>query len=315
MAQTKIFFVSDLHGSERCFRKLVNAAKAYKPDYLICGGDVTGKQVVPIVLHPEGHYSATYLGSTVTAGNEDQLRQLEQNIRIAGFYFVHAKQEEIAGFTKEKVEEIFRREMRSTIENWVALADERLRGTGVKLFMMPGNDDPYVIDSLLSSSGCVYNADQRLVQVGPFEMITLGFANITPWLCPRDIPEEELEDKIDRLAEQVKDLSKCIFNLHVPPYDTQLDLAPQLDANLTPKLEGGGQFKMVPVGSKVVRKAIEKYQPMLGLHGHIHESRGMEKIGRTMCLNPGSEYLSGLLKGVFLSIDNKGRIDWALTAG
>jgi hypothetical protein len=58
---------------------------------------------------------------------------------------------------------------------------------------------------------------------------------------------------------------------------------------------------MISVGSKAVRAAIEKYQPLVGLHGHIHESRSAQKIGRTTCINPGSEYGEGILRGCLVT--------------
>ena len=103
--------------------------------------------------------------------------------------------------------------------------------------------------------------------------------------------------------------------MHVPPYDSGIDSAPELDENMRPKLGPGGQVMITPVGSTAVRKAIESYQPMLSLHGHVHEARGFVKIGKTLCLNPGSEYLEGILRGVLIQID-KGKVrDFIFTSG
>ncbi len=315
MGIVKIFFASDFHGSERVFRKFVNSGKHYGAEFLIGGGDITGKMIVPIVEHPDGTRHASYFGSEVVVKTEEDLQELESTLRSAGFYFVLAKLEDMDSFTPEKIDELFHEKMKETVYAWVNLAEERLKPAGIKCFMMPGNDDHTIVDEALESNDYVVNADQKVVQVGPFEMITLGDSNITPWMCPRDIPEEELAAKIDALAAQVKDMSRCIFNLHVPPYDSGLDTAPQLDKDLRPKMDGT-ELKQIPVGSHAVRAAIEKYQPMLGLHGHIHESRGARKIGRTVCVNPGSEYQLGIIKGVFLNIDDKKlKIDWAFTSG
>jgi Icc-related predicted phosphoesterase len=65
-----------------------------------------------------------------------------------------------------------------------------------------------------------------------------------------------------------------------------------------------------------VRDAIKQYEPVVGLHGHIHESRGAQRIGSTMCLNPGSDYSADLLRGAIVDFDADGRyIDFLLTAG
>src|ERR1700760_1547096 len=61
-----------------------------------------------------------------------------------------------------------------------------------------------------------------------------------------------------------------------------------------------------PVGSTAVRKIIEHYQPLLAVHGHIHESGGERRIGDTLCINPGSEANHGILRGYLIDIGKKG---------
>jgi Icc-related predicted phosphoesterase len=116
------------------------------------------------------------------------------------------------------------------------------------------------------------------------------------------------------MVSKVHDMRNCIFNLHVPPYDCGLDTCPKLDENLKP-VYAGSEIMTISSGSKAVRNAIEKHQPVLGLHGHIHESRGFVKIGRTLCLNPGSEYTEGMLRGVVVDLDEKGVKNYLLTVG
>jgi Icc-related predicted phosphoesterase len=156
--------------------------------------------------------------------------------------------------------------------------------------------------------------DQVVALDDKHEMASLGYSNITPWRCPRDIPEEELSKKIEALIAQVKNMPNCIFNFHCPPYDTGIDTAPHLDQNLKPVFKAG-EVEMIPVGSKSTRKAIEQHQPLLGLHGHIHESKGAFKIGRTICLNPGSEYSEGMLRGALVDLHDKGLKNYVLTTG
>jgi Icc-related predicted phosphoesterase len=154
----------------------------------------------------------------------------------------------------------------------------------------------------------VVNIDEK------HEMISTGFSNITPWRCPRDITEDELSKKIDEMAVNVQNMENCIFNFHCPPYNTPIDIAPKLDDLLKYKLAPGGEPEKAPVGSMAVRKAIEKYQPLLSLHGHIHESKGFVKIGRTTCLNPGSEYMESVLRGVLIDI-KRDAINFLFTEG
>src|SRR6266568_2674048 len=72
--RTTIFFATDIHGSERCFIKFINAAKFYQADVLILGGDITGKAMVPIVRQANGasiRYRATFLGQTPVLESEE----------------------------------------------------------------------------------------------------------------------------------------------------------------------------------------------------------------------------------------------------
>lgn len=104
--------------------------------------------------------------------------------------------------------------------------------------------------------------------------------------------EEDLERRIRAVADRLDRSRPAIFVLHSPPYRSTLDDAPQVRNDLT-VVTDGGQVVMTPVGSTAVRRVIEEFQPLLALHGHIHESRGAVRIGRTLCINPGSAYGEG----------------------
>ncbi len=315
--RTRIFFVTDVHGSERCFLKFLNAAKVYKANVLILGGDITGKILVPIVGQGDGSYRARFLGEEVVVKGKE-LEELIEKVKACGYYpYVTNKEEyEELCSNEKKREKIFNRVMVETLKRWIKTAEEKLKGMDVKCFISPGNDDFYVIDEILRSSDVVKCPDRDVVWIDDkHEMLSLGVSNPTPWNCPRDLPEEEIEKLIEQLAGKVENMENCIFNIHVPPYNSNIDLAPVLDKEGRPVLQPGGGFQTAPVGSVAVRKAIEKYQPLLGLHGHIHEARGFCKIGRTLCLNPGSEYLEGVLRGVLIEIDDKKVKDFLFTSG
>ncbi|MEM3151297.1 MAG: metallophosphoesterase [Candidatus Bathyarchaeia archaeon] len=305
MVQNRILFTTDLHGSNICFRKFLNAAKIYKANTLIIGGDITGKGIVPIIKQEDGSYKAELFGVEQTAKHEQELKNLEEKIGAAGFYFIKvSKEEHKALSTNEKaLMEAFNSLMVQRIKEWVALAEKTFKNEKVKFYMLPGNDDIFEIDSVINESDYVVNPEGKCVLIDEeHEMISTGYANITPWHCPRDIPEEELEKKIEEMVTKIENMSTAIFCFHVPPYGTKLDQAPKLDEKLQIVIEGG-HVVMTSAGSVAVRKAIEKYQPLLGLHGHIHESRAFDKIGRTMCFNPGSEYGEGIFHGALISLD------------
>ena len=225
-----------------------------------------------------------------------------------GYYPFLTTVDEVDALTGDQAAQdaIFSRLMKERIEENLDFAEDRLKGTGIKCYVQPGNDDEYEIDPLFEGRDLIENPEGKIIRIDEhFTMLSTGHGNITPWRCPRDVPEERLTEIIDAMAGQVGDFEHCVFNFHCPPYDTVIDQAPELDDQMRPTLEMGGKPKMVPVGSRAVRAAIEKYQPRLGLHGHIHESRGSQKIGRTVCLNPGSEYGEGVLRGVVVDLDKK----------
>lgn len=305
---TKIFFAPDIHGSEICFMKFINATRFYKVDAVILGGDLTGKMIVPIVEQPNGSFRSNYLGIKRVVKTQEEIKSLMKNIRFGGGYpfLTNLQEMEELKANDKKVDELFSRLMIETIERWIKIADERLKDTEVKCFMLPGNDDRVEIDESLRKSEYIINPEGKVVEIdGQHEMISTGYANITPWKAPRDITESELSKKIDDMVSQVKNIRNCIFNFHCPPYGTPLDLAPQLDETLKP-VTSGNQVIITSVGSTAVCSSIEKYQPLLGLHGHIHECRAFTKIGRTLCINPGSEYAEGILRGCIVSLIDNG---------
>lgn len=306
MSEIRLFFTTDIHGSEKCFLKFLEAGRFYKADILILGGDITGKMVVPIVKDREGIYHAEYLSRQWNVRNRSELEQLEKSIRFTGSYPYLTDSDEMEELRADqsKVDKLFTSLMMESVKRWVEIAEAKLSKSGIRCFVTPGNDDRFDIDQILRDSKCIVNPEGIVIDL-PLrrQMISMGYSNITPWNAPRECDEDQLAEKINSMVKNVEDPRNCIFNFHCPPYDTPLDFAPKLDSNLRPVLSAGGEPIMVSVGSISVRKAIEEYQPLLGLHGHIHESRGTISIGRTLCLNPGSEYGEGVLRGAIINLD------------
>jgi Icc-related predicted phosphoesterase len=302
--RTTIFFATDIHGSERCFMKFINAAKFYQANVLILGGDITGKALVPLVRQTNGSYHADFLGQNSTLEDEKAIDEFERQVRHAGAYPFRTTAEELAAMENDRklVDQLFTRLMIESVQRWCEIAEQRLRGTGVRCFISPGNDDEPEISDVLKAASYVEMPEGHVIMIDDeHEMISSGFANTTPWHAPRDIPDEDLAAFIDGMASKLRAPEKAVFNIHVPPYNTGLDTAPLLDNNLKP-LVVAGEVATGPVGSKAVRAAIERYQPLVSVHGHIHESRAASKIGRTTCLNPGSEYGDGNLRAALVNI-------------
>lgn len=312
----RIFFATDIHGSDVCFRKFINAAKFYKADVLILGGDITGKLIMPIQRDASGNYTFQRHGEEQSI-SEAEFPNVQKQLRDASYYTVVLSREEIEllASDQQRVEELFVKLACESITRWMDLAEDRLQGSGIECYISPGNDDPLAIDAVLSRGGLVVNPEERVVLVrGEWEMISCGTTNITPWHSPREESEEQLEVRLDKLARQVKNSARAIYNIHVPPYNTGIDRAPKLDGHLKPIVIPGG-VQQIPVGSTATSNVIKRYQPMLALHGHVHESKGNVRIGRTLCINPGSEYGEGVLRGALVEIGKKGVEDFLLTSG
>lgn len=314
---TRVFYATDIHGSEKCFGKFLNAAKFYKASVLILGGDITGKVMVPIIETSTGNWTVNLLGTRYELRAEQELLDLEKKVRFSGYYPFRTTKTEMDELSSDemKLDEVFSQVMTKTLERWIRIAEEKLRPQDVKCFISGGNDDRFDIKPVLRSSDYIIDPEDQVVSIDEHhEMITSGYTNITPWNCPRDIPEEDLYKRIAAMADAVKNMSSCIFNLHCPPHDAGIDSASELDKDLKP-VTRSGQPSEIPAGCKAVREAIEKYQPLLGLHGHIHEARGEARVGRTVCLNPGSEYGEGILRGVIVDLGDEGVKSWQFTSG
>jgi len=309
----KIFFASDIHGSEICWRKFLNAAAFYKADMVVLGGDVTGKMMIPIVAY-HGYWEVTIRGERLRLETREQLADAEKRIRDRGSYPAVVTPDELQVLREEgAADRRFVLEMSRSLDRWLDMADGKLRGGEIPCILNGGNDDFFEIDPIVEASPCVTFAEGKVLDLGDYYMISMGYTNPTPWNTYREAPEDELAAKIDALASQVPDIGRTIFNFHAPPYGTGLDEAPALDANMRPT-HGGAVMK--PVGSTAVRDAITRYQPMLSVHGHIHESRGVAKMGRTLAMNPGSSYSDGVLQAAVIDINQKnGKVKYVLVNG
>jgi Icc-related predicted phosphoesterase len=305
----RIYYASDVHGSETLWRKFVNAASFYGADVLVMGGDLTGKVMVPFVERKPGVWVARIFGKEQKAKTEERLAELERRVRLNGFYPLRCSQDEYERLEADATyrDSVFRPLMRAELERWIVLARDVLDGTRVSCFVMPGNDDEWDIDDVIEhASGSVQPCEGRIVSFDGVQMLSSAWANPTPWNSPRELQEGELLERLEALASRLRPGIPAIFNLHCPPHDSQLDLAPELTEDLRVVTEGG-EPKLIPVGSKAVRELIERHQPILGLHGHVHESRATSQIGRTVCINPGSAYAEGVLDGVLVDIED-GRV-------
>lgn len=301
----KIFYVTDIHGSDVCWRKFLNAGPFYGADVVIVGGDITGKAMVPIVER-NGRWETTVQDHHELLETEEEVRAIETKILNRGYYPIRVSDEEYRHMQEDPdaVDARFKEVMLEGTERWIAMADDKLKGKVHRVIVCPANDDMFEIDPLLKSGHVVEMGGEDPLQLEGFTMISYGWTNPTPWDTFRELPEEELGRRLDKIVANVDDPSRTIFNFHAPPYGAKIDEAPALNADMS-YLAGGRALR--PVGSTSVRATIERVQPLLGLHGHIHESKGAARIGRTLALNPGSSYEEGVLQGALVTLDPKKR--------
>jgi uncharacterized protein len=301
-ARTRILFATDVHGSEIVFRKFLNAVRVYEADVAILGGDLTGKKLAPVVADGDG-WTTSIAGEERRIASEDELAGVLDAIRNLGHYPIEVTREEYERLQREPVavDERFEAECRRQVEDWMRRAAERMQESGVPIFVTGGNDDFLSVEPIIERAPYVTNAEGRVVEVPPgVEMISTGYSNPTPWQCPRDITEEELGERIEAMAAELSDPRLAIFNFHVPPFQSGIDQCAKLDTSVSPPRPVMGEE--IAAGSTAVRAAIERHGPVLSLHGHIHESRGVQRIGRTTCVNPGSEYGEGVLRSAVVDL-------------
>jgi uncharacterized protein len=307
---TKLFFVTDVHGSETTFRKFVNSGQFYGVDVLVLGGDIAGKIVVPILDLGGGRYRATIQSLTHELDSPEAIAEFQKRAGKLGQYTAIVSPDEYDALKQDpdKVDVLYHRLAAERLAAWVRLAEERLAGTGIRCYITGGNDDSVdVLEVIDREAGeVVVNCEDKTVLIDDegHTMVSLGLSNPTPWNTPREVSDEELHGHIERIVAGIDDFSRVIFNFHAPPKDSSLDTAAELDWSTDPPkvITSGGTPVMYGAGSAAVRQAIEKYQPLLSLHGHIHESRGQIPIGRTVAVNPGSEYGEGLLRGAIITL-------------
>lgn len=313
-----MYFCTDIHGSERCWKKFLATPKHYGCDTIVIGGDITGKIIVPIIESKRGKYTARFSGIERKVSAGPQLDKLIGMIGDAGEYPFVTTPDEYASYAgnQDAIDDLFRSLILARVERWIDMAEDRLAGTGVRVLISGANDDYFEVDDMLAKSTVIEDPNGKVIDLGEgLQFMGMGYGNITPWACPRDISEDELTKRIDDVMAEVSDPGRTIMSLHVPPYASGLDYAPELDDELRAVVTSGGPH-MIPVGSTATRDAIARYQPLLGLHGHIHESRGVRQQDGVSVGNPGSEYSEGILGGLLMDFDEQhGLLNTSLVRG
>jgi len=311
----KLYFATDVHGSEICWKKFISAAKFYEVDTLILGGDMTGKAIVPIIAQGGDKYKVTLLEQESILEGQEAVDKMVATIQNRGYYPYVTNPDEVAEIagTPGKSDALFLDMVLATINRWMDYADDKLAGTDIRCYVCPGNDDVFDVDAAIAASKTVRSVEGQVIELDEHhEMISSGWSNPTPWDTHREEPEDALLERIEEVIAKAKNPSMAVFNLHAPPYGSGLDEAPELTDDLRPAYAGRS---LVSVGSKSVLTVIDQYQPLLGLHGHIHEGKGTRKYKKTLCINPGSMYEQGVLHGAVVELKPNKVGNYVLTTG
>ena len=274
---------------------------------------MTGKAIVPLVDDGRS-VKAALLGSSYELASESAMQDFEKQVRSRGYYPVRMSKDERDSYVADPaaLDRRFRKAVLDTLSSWLDMASGRLP-KDVPCYVCPGNDDPPEVDELLAASALIVDGEGKCIDMGGFHLASTGWTTPTPWNTYREESEAGLKSRIDTMLEGISDFSRFIFNLHCPPYGTGLDEAPELGNDLS--IKNAGQ-STIPVGSKAVGDAIKQYRPLVSLHGHIHESKGVARIGKTLVVNPGSLYEQGVLQGILVELDvRKGLRHYVLTTG
>lgn len=258
-----VFFVSDLHGRISRYEKLFETVLREKPEAVLIGGD----------LLPHGWYGHEALD------------------------FSH----------RDFINEFL-------VKKLLALRAE-LGAAYPRIFLILGNDDARIEEAAIldaAARGVWEYAHLRSVRFRGYTIYGYAYVPPTPFrlkdwerydvsrytdpgaVSPEEgwrtypVSEQEIKyatikDDLDRIGRN-QEASRSIFLFHSPPYQTRLDLSAR----------AGQMIDQVPLdsflGSIAIRRFIETRQPLLTLHGHVHESARLtgswrDRIGRTYCFS------------------------------
>jgi uncharacterized protein len=303
-SEVKIFFASDLHGSNVCFKKFINGAQFYGADVLVLGGDLTGKAVIPIAEQADGSFIGFQHGESVKIRDECELDEFVKRQGNMGFYPTVMSESEYQRLKADAGAQVtlFKKLVLERVREWANIAAQKLKGTDIPLVALPGNDDFREVDEILAQAPHFDFHEMEVCKFkGGYQMLYCGGSTPTPWDTEREYTEEQYVSRFAELLPQVADMSRCIFNVHVPPFGTALDRCPKLDENLQVVYEMGLPVQ-THAGCQTLLEVIKEHQPLLGLHGHVHEGRAKINIGKTICINPGSVYPEGILQGAMITL-------------
>ena len=297
----KLFFTTDIHGSSLLFQKALTVAEDFEVDLLIIAGDLSGKEIIPVVQEGGDKFIISGGLNSISKNRIADYRELSEDSNDFGKYMLELTVEEYLECLNDskKAVKLALQPVINRLNSWIELY--KSKNYKYKLLISAGNDDSLELDGVLKT----YRNDNVIIGIDnvfnfqDFCVVNYSSVPPTPWNTPREKSEKEIEKEIKAILSEAS--APYIFNFHCPPYNTLLDGAPLVDDDNRIVVKGG-QVQKGHIGSKSVLDLINQYQPLLSLHGHIHESSAEVYIKDTLCVNPGSEYAQGVLRGYYFEL-------------
>ena len=196
-----------MHGSDVCWRKFLNAAGFYGVDTLIMGGDLCGKGLTPVVRE-NGGWKLPLAGEeryVSTRGGARGAGRARAAVGPLSPPDEPRRNSTASRPTRRALDEMFETALVEGVRRWMEMADERLENSESIAYVMPGNDDPWAIDAALADRSRVVACDDKIVRVGEHEMLSLGWANETPWHTDRELDEPALYERIKQVGRAARE--------------------------------------------------------------------------------------------------------------
>ncbi len=313
MSYVRLWFVAGASGSTSVFQKVLNVAchderTLKRPDFVLLAGDLCG--IEPATNHDSdnGSHIIQFRGERIelhdAADSEAYIEQLEQ---VFGAY-VHRNAPDNCLVTEAN--------QLARLGGWAVRAD-RLRDTDehARMLVVPGPTDPDCSVPLLGS--CLEVCDEQVIALP--DGLTVVSVGKTVWNVADRSPrpprmydtEDALEARLRELLSQVADPRKSILILYSPPAESYAALRKGLDAHGLP-VTTSLTYESESNGSSAVSRIIRDFEPMLTLHCAA-SMQSHETVGKTLVLNPGSEASEGLVRGVWLELDDGRLAKWGFT--
>jgi len=293
----KLFYTTDLHGSERTFQKLLEAIRTRTEiDVFILGGDHAGKGFYP--KQPiEGGWCIHGPQQASVINSPEKLAIAEERAAFHGAYLVDLPPDESLNITAPYIVPAAAKHQAiiARAKDWAARLSQAAQESGKKIVITFGNTDPYTLDLVYQKPGLLVATNSAVDLPNDWKLISVAEVPVkNKSKTERGATEDEIRSRIRKLSGEAHGVNKTIWAIHCPPITTPI----------ATRKKDKGVFGSYGVFSKISKKG-----PPLSLHGHIHQPQKRQcRIGRTLCLNPGSRL--GRLDAAIITLEG-GRVQRA----